>query len=456
MNIDLNNLEEILILDKDPSFYRDVYDELIKQVKIKRPTLIKLEYPEYTEKHHILPRCMGGKDEDSNYILLSYREHVIAHCLLWLEDQDNSSLALAVIAMLYLTKGRKRQEYDSLEKLFSAVNDIKLKAIYKQSKPVVCLDFYTKELLEIFPSITSTSERNFSPSCITNAVSGNYTAAGGYSWASLEEYEKEHSAEVEEYFDKINSGYKPNIWKRSDGMTRYLSKEIVGFTEDLSIIKTYRRLIDTKVDGFNPDAIGSAAGNGENYSHGGYLWKFKKDFELDHPEYKDVNTDKIKYIDLFSIICHDCNYNIIKIYPTLARVEDDNFCSASVNKYIKLGSPYLGYYWSKMSTWKYEEKLNDYYNNKNKVNPVAVGKKISSRSVVKFNLLNNVPTDMTIYKTQREAEKLDGFNHSNITNAIKSNRKYKDYFWLPYDDFKQKYPKELKEYEERNKHNDNT
>ena len=78
-----NNLENILVLEKDPEFYRNAYNELINQAKNKRPTLNKNDYaPLYLEKHHIIPKCLGGKDEDNNYILLTYREHIIAHCLL--------------------------------------------------------------------------------------------------------------------------------------------------------------------------------------------------------------------------------------------------------------------------------------------------------------------------------------------------------------------------------------
>lgn len=35
------------------------------------------------EVHHILPKCMGGRDDKSNLVRLTYREHYIAHKLLW-------------------------------------------------------------------------------------------------------------------------------------------------------------------------------------------------------------------------------------------------------------------------------------------------------------------------------------------------------------------------------------
>lgn len=37
----------------------------------------------YSEKHHIVPRCIGGDDSKSNIVILTAREHFIAHSLLY-------------------------------------------------------------------------------------------------------------------------------------------------------------------------------------------------------------------------------------------------------------------------------------------------------------------------------------------------------------------------------------
>lgn len=36
----------------------------------------------YTERHHIIPRCMGGTDDESNLVSLTAREHFVCHLLL--------------------------------------------------------------------------------------------------------------------------------------------------------------------------------------------------------------------------------------------------------------------------------------------------------------------------------------------------------------------------------------
>lgn len=37
---------------------------------------------DYTERHHILPRCMGGLNDKNNIAILSFRKHFLAHWLL--------------------------------------------------------------------------------------------------------------------------------------------------------------------------------------------------------------------------------------------------------------------------------------------------------------------------------------------------------------------------------------
>ena len=56
---------------------------------------------EYHERHHIIPKCMGGNNEDDNLIDLFAREHFIAHKLLVAEHPDNNKLVLAWTMMAF-------------------------------------------------------------------------------------------------------------------------------------------------------------------------------------------------------------------------------------------------------------------------------------------------------------------------------------------------------------------
>ena len=46
----------------------------------------------YHERHHIIPKCIGGTNDEENLIALFAREHFEAHRLLALENPDNNRL----------------------------------------------------------------------------------------------------------------------------------------------------------------------------------------------------------------------------------------------------------------------------------------------------------------------------------------------------------------------------
>ena len=57
--------------------YARIYAAFIDDRKAKQP-----QAPDYFEKHHIKPRCLGGGDEPENIIRLTPEDHLFAHILL--------------------------------------------------------------------------------------------------------------------------------------------------------------------------------------------------------------------------------------------------------------------------------------------------------------------------------------------------------------------------------------
>lgn len=55
--------------------YKSWYDSIIQKAKVRNLS-------GYKEKHHIFPRCLGGKDIKTNLVKLTAREHFIVHMLL--------------------------------------------------------------------------------------------------------------------------------------------------------------------------------------------------------------------------------------------------------------------------------------------------------------------------------------------------------------------------------------
>lgn len=74
----------------------------------------------YSERHHIIPRCLGGTDDEDNLINLTAREHFIAHMLLAKENPSNNKLTFAFHLMS--TDGKHDvtpEEYEEARKMHS-------------------------------------------------------------------------------------------------------------------------------------------------------------------------------------------------------------------------------------------------------------------------------------------------------------------------------------------------
>ena len=75
-----------------------IYEKIILRAR-ERVSLLG-----YKELHHIIPRCMGGKDEESNLVYLTAKEHFICHLILpkMVADQNvKTKLAFALWRMTY-------------------------------------------------------------------------------------------------------------------------------------------------------------------------------------------------------------------------------------------------------------------------------------------------------------------------------------------------------------------
>jgi len=103
-----------------------VYDTLMVRAKVR-------QIEGYTERHHILPRCMGGANTRENIVRLTAREHVIAHKLLVRMHPGNIKLWAAVMLMgrVQMPKARatarEREEFARLRREFRYTDEAKAK-----------------------------------------------------------------------------------------------------------------------------------------------------------------------------------------------------------------------------------------------------------------------------------------------------------------------------------------
>jgi len=113
--------------------YLKVYTQLIDAAKSKH----RSKKTGYYECHHILPRCMGGTDHKENLVLLTPREHFIAHYLLY---KNNPIRKLRDSILMF--KGKDSQYYNS--RLYEVVR-IEHIIEMKQNNPSLYLDDDTKK-----------------------------------------------------------------------------------------------------------------------------------------------------------------------------------------------------------------------------------------------------------------------------------------------------------------------
>lgn len=71
--------------------YQDIYSEIITFRKFNLPLNT------YTEKHHIIPVCLGGTNKKDNLVVVTSREHYLLHHLLMKIYPENKGLKNAYI-----------------------------------------------------------------------------------------------------------------------------------------------------------------------------------------------------------------------------------------------------------------------------------------------------------------------------------------------------------------------
>lgn len=91
--------------------YQRIYDEIIKKARSE----IK---EGYIEKHHILPKCMGGNDDPENIVQLTAREHYICHWLL--AKIHNTNSLWHAFGMMHIGTGKHSRSAFNYERLRKA------------------------------------------------------------------------------------------------------------------------------------------------------------------------------------------------------------------------------------------------------------------------------------------------------------------------------------------------
>ncbi len=97
-NVKLHNMDGM-----DKKWY-EIYMEVVNGFKVRGDIKIKRlrrTDEKYREVHHILPRTLGGLDEESNLVIIKLEEHLLLHGLLCRVYPYNRAMYKAFIRMYY-------------------------------------------------------------------------------------------------------------------------------------------------------------------------------------------------------------------------------------------------------------------------------------------------------------------------------------------------------------------
>lgn len=89
--------------------YEIIYNNLMRRAKFRELNNIFTNLP--LEQHHIKPRSMGGSDNANNLVLLTVREHFLAHLLLFKMGYDTQIYSVECFLIDSINSYRKYRFY---------------------------------------------------------------------------------------------------------------------------------------------------------------------------------------------------------------------------------------------------------------------------------------------------------------------------------------------------------
>ena len=96
--------------------YQRIYDEIINNATSRG--LNKKLLDGYYERHHVIPKCLGGMNDKNNLVLLTGREHYICHWLLWKINREDCKLFTAYHKMVYCKDISQQRNFNITSKQY--------------------------------------------------------------------------------------------------------------------------------------------------------------------------------------------------------------------------------------------------------------------------------------------------------------------------------------------------
>lgn len=219
----------------------------------------------YYERHHIIPRCIGGTDDVSNLVLLTAREHFIVHMILVEMYPVNSiewhKLVNATSMFMQISSNHSRyilssRQYERIKKLLS------------DSKKGVPRSQAVKD------KISQTKRKNLYIASDRHREMMSKRMTG----ENNPMYGKTHSESARKKMHDARIGKKNPVVSESNrkrtGTETKSTRPIIQLSIDGTVINTYISIAEA----MRQTGIGmiANAARGNQKTAGGFIWKYKE------------------------------------------------------------------------------------------------------------------------------------------------------------------------------------
>ncbi len=202
------------------------------------------------ERHHIIPKCLGGSDLLFNLVDLTPREHFIAHQLLAEENPSNEKLVCAWHYMAIIKKSFYQVTPEEYQLSRQAIIKAQGKSVYKLDKD--------GQILGVYVSCRDAGRaNNVSGSHISECCNKERITIGGYYWQFVDDYDK--------------NGFNPKKIKNNN---QGYSQKVCQYNSNNELIQVFNSAGEagraTKID--SSSIIANCRGRLK--TAGGFIWKY--------------------------------------------------------------------------------------------------------------------------------------------------------------------------------------
>jgi hypothetical protein len=222
--------------------YKRIYNQIIDHAKTR-------QLEGYKEKHHIVPKCLGGSNDKSNLVELTAREHFICHILLCEIYPKENKLKHALFLMAIGKQKIKEKTYVIGSRVYERLKIEYSEMLTGKKQTQETKDKKSKSMLNTWSKKTKEE----------------MSEIGQKRWNTR----KENKTDKITWGDKISQSLKGRDTTKAN---QSRSKSILQFDKNNNFIKEWSSISEAERQ-IGGDIKSAVAGRQKTAA--GYIWKYK-------------------------------------------------------------------------------------------------------------------------------------------------------------------------------------